>query len=124
MKIHTLNTAQEKNTMNKFFEDLPDESAVTLIADRLDLAKNNNQPFTLEQFDFQRHQRGLCVGLTEGNTAIALFYVFENGLYTWAYRAHIHVIPERPTICWLRFPRFFVCQRAVFMLPVFPDVAC
>ena len=24
----------------------------------------------------------------------------------------------------LRFPRFFVCQRAVFMLPVFPDVAC
>ena len=24
----------------------------------------------------------------------------------------------------MRFPRFFVCQRAVFMLPVFPDVAC
>ena len=24
----------------------------------------------------------------------------------------------------LRFPRFFVCQRAAFMLPVFPDVAC
>jgi len=23
----------------------------------------------------------------------------------------------------LRFPRFFVCQRVVFMLPVFPDAA-
>ena len=24
----------------------------------------------------------------------------------------------------VRFPRFFVCQRVVFMLPVFPDVTC
>ena len=24
----------------------------------------------------------------------------------------------------LSFPRFFVCQGAVFMLPVFPDAAC
>ena len=24
----------------------------------------------------------------------------------------------------VRFPRFFVCQRVDFMLPVFPDVAC
>ena len=24
----------------------------------------------------------------------------------------------------MRFPRFFVCQGAVFMLPVFPDAAC
>ena len=24
----------------------------------------------------------------------------------------------------MRFPRFFVCQRVDFMLPVFPDVAC
>ena len=32
--------------------------------------------------------------------------------------------PNGPVFSDLRFPRFFVCQRVDFMLPVFPDVAC
>ena len=43
---------------------------------------------------------------------------------------HLQTVLTNGTSKWdhpirvLRFPRFFVCQRAVFMLPVFPDVAC
>ncbi len=39
-------------------------------------------------------------------------------------------VQDRPLLCFycagrrMSFPRFFVCQGAVFMLPVFPDAAC
>jgi len=102
MKIFTLNTSTDEIPTAKFFVNLPNESAVELIVRCLDLAKNNNQPFTLEKFNWIRHQRGLCIGLTEGNdSAIALFYISDFGLYAWAYRTHIHVVTDRPSIGWI-----------------------
>lgn len=86
--------------MNNVFEGLPDESAVTLVANCLDLAKTNNHPFRLEPFNYYYHQRALCIGLTEGENAIALFYV-DLGLYAWVRRSQIHVIPKNPRICFL-----------------------
>ncbi len=104
MKIHTLNTTPQVKTMTQFFENLPDEAAVVLVADRLDLAKNNHQPFTLEKFNWRRHQRGLCVGYTDGDEGIALFYIHESGLYAWSLRGLIHVVPQNPAICLISPP--------------------
>ena len=91
--------------MAKLFDNLPDESAVELIVRCLDLAKNNNQSFTLEKFNWIKHQRGLCIGLTESNDSeIVLFYISDFGIYAWDYRAHIHVITENPSIDWVSPP--------------------
>ncbi len=93
MKIHTLDTTTQKNDFPKFIADLPDEAAVILVMDRSTLAKTCGQPFTLQKLNWQAHQRALCIGLTEGNDAIALFYVSDTGLYAWSRIDHIYVIP-------------------------------
>lgn len=90
MKIQTLNTTPppEKRTA---YSNLPDVSAMELVADRLDLAKNCRQKFTLEELDWKRHQRALCVGTTNTENAIALFYISDNGLYAWARIDHLYI---------------------------------
>jgi hypothetical protein len=93
MKIHTLDTTTQKNDSPKFIADLPDEAAVTLVIDRSDLAKTCGQPFNLQKLNWQAHQRALCIGLTEGKDAIALFYVSDTGLYAWSRIDRIYVIP-------------------------------
>ncbi len=105
MNIHTLNTSSDEKPTAKLFENLPNESAVELIVMNLDIAKNNNQTFTLENFNRIKHQRGLCVGLTEGDDLeIALFYISDFGLYAWDYTAHIHVVTEMPSSNWITPP--------------------
>ena len=79
------------------FANLPDEAAVTLIADRSELAKACGQPFLLNTLDWKEHQRGLCIGLTEGNDAIVLFYISDNGRYAWMRIDHIYVPRTEPS---------------------------
>ncbi|EKD98649.1 MAG: hypothetical protein ACD_23C00326G0005 [uncultured bacterium] len=93
MKIHTLDITTQKNDSPRFFADLPDEPAVTLVMDRSNLAKTCGQPFNLQKLNWQAHQRALCIGLTEGKDAIALFYVSDTGLYAWSRIDRIYVIP-------------------------------
>ena len=72
----------------------------------------------------------LRVGFAQGQVAIAAL----KGNKTLAELAQQFDVHPNPITDWkmqlmdrsaqVRFPRFFVCQRVVFMLPVFPDVAC
>jgi hypothetical protein len=95
MKIHTLNTTPSTTAVTHF-ANLPDEAAVTLIADRSELAKVCSQPFMLNVFDWKKHQRGLCIGLTEGADAIGLFYIADNGLYAWMRIDRIYIPRTEP----------------------------
>ena len=42
------------------------------------------------------HQRGLCVGLSEGAAGVAVFNVSPAGDYAWCPLAQIHVQPLKP----------------------------
>ena len=79
------------------FSCLPDEASFTLISGRAAFAKKCGQAFKLEMFDWKKHQRAFCVGFTEGENAIALFYVSDAGLYAWVRIDHIHITRGTPS---------------------------
>ena len=96
MRIHTLDTTQPKISMITF-PGLPDEASFMLVSERAALAKKCGQPFTLELFDWRKHQRAFCVGFTESENSIALFYISDTGLYTWICINNIYIVPEIPS---------------------------
>jgi hypothetical protein len=54
------------------------------------------------------------------SSAVGFFCFVESSMY----QLILVAVDDALRRCVVSFPRFFVCQRAWFMLPVFPDAAC
>lgn len=83
---------------------MPDEATVNLVADLYERARVCGQPFKIEQLDRYRHPRGLCVGISTGENAIAIFYASELGQYAWEYISRIHVAQPANAKLWVALP--------------------
>ena len=99
-------------------------------------------PFQIVELDFHKHDAaaivdvdrptGLCIACPVPRTWIGCIVDTYNGAIIGSSDSFESQTTETCVLDLidsaiappLSFPRFFVCQRAVFMLPVFPDFAC
>lgn len=75
------------------YRGLPDEAAVTCVAELHERATTSGQAFRLMPVNHARHSRGLCIGISDSPQAIAVFYLSTVGDYGWCLLERLHVMP-------------------------------
>ncbi len=101
---HILPIPDLTNSTTDRYIGMPDEAATNLVADLDERAHGCGQPFLLEHLNRYRHPRGLCIGITTTENAIAVFYVSELGHYAWEYVERIHVAQPAHAKQWVSLP--------------------
>lgn len=75
-------------------DKLPDEEAYELVAQLQERAKASSQAFNLVTLNWSKHPRGLCIGKSETENPICVFYITEYGDYAWAEESRLSVVPD------------------------------
>lgn len=113
MTIQTLDIHQSIKKHLRFV-GLPNEAACELVSRCEDTAKKCGQPFLVEKLSLEKHRRALCIGLTNGEDGIALFYISESGQYAWLQRDRIYIPPPDGSTRWTSMPTTLGCLYLLF----------